>query len=406
MSIILKLIIICLALFIGYVIMINLNIKGSTILVIIIFFLFINFINQYTVTSKTIYFILSVLLYCIFIYLIYTYDYINITSSQTPWYIIGLIFSVFVLIGGVLFAEYRYISISIFILTGSILFLNYILKYFLNLFIYLSNPSNESTINKIGISAGVIIGIMILSAILYYFYSNKSLHDQLYYILNILKIGWEYLYNYIEDIMIYLEMQYEDTDGYELLGLLFIFILAIVLLFYKQLYHYFIYLNDGTYLIKHPIILSEETTLDYKPQFQYQYSISTWIWFNSTHSTNHTVPILNYGDCPLIEYNTDTNKMNIIFLNQNNVKTKIVSTKIKMQKWNHIVINNVGGTVDVFINGTLIKTVDNVVPINSVKNITVGSNGGISGGISNLMYFSTPLTIHQINEIYSYTPKY
>jgi hypothetical protein len=206
--------------------------------------------------------------------------------------------------------------------------------------------------------------------------------------------------------MVYLEIQYEDSDGYEILLLLFCMFLAIVLLFYKQLYHYFIYLNHGTYLIKSPIILSEETALDYKPQFQYQYAISAWVWFNSTHSTNKTVPILDYGECPLIEYNTETNKIDIMFLNQDKVKTKIVSSKVKMQKWNQIVINNVGGTIDVFINGTLIKTVDNVVPMNSVKNITVGSNGGISGGISNLMYFSTPLTIHQINEIYSYTPKY
>jgi hypothetical protein len=306
----------------------------------------------------------------------------------------------------VLFAEYRYISISIFILIGTVIFLNYFLKYLLNLFIYLSNPSNTSSIKTIGISSGVIIGIIILVAIFYYVYYKKSIYEQSINMIDILKIIWRYLYNYIENTLIYLENQYEDTDGYEILGLIFFLVLAVVLLFYKQLYYYFIHLNNGTYLIKHPIILSEETALDYKPQFQYQYAISTWIWFNSTHSTNHTVPILNYGDCPLIEYNTDTNKINIIFLNQNNVKTKIVSTTVKMQKWNHIVINNVGGTVDVFINGTLIKTVENIVPINSVKNITVGSNGGISGGISNLMYFSNPLTIHQINEIYSYTPKY
>lgn len=405
MSIALKLIIICVILFIGYVLMINLNIniKWSTILIIIVFSLFINYLNQYTANSRVIYFILSLLFYCIFIYLVYTNDYINVTSGQNPWYIIGLISSVFLFIGGVLFEQYRYFSISIFILIGIILFLNYFLKYLLNFFIYLSNPSNTSTIHKIVLAIVIILGIILLWFLGSYFYNTAS--TQLY-VLDFIKVWWGYIYNYIEDIIIYLEIQYEDIDGYEVLLLLFFTILLIGLLFYKQLYRSFIYWNDGTYLIKSPVILSEETALNYKPQFQYEYAISVWVWFNSTHSTNHTVPILDYGECPLIEYNTDTNKVNIIFLNQNKVKTKIVSSKVQMQKWNHIVINNVGGTVDVFMNGTLIKTVDNVVPINSVKNITVGSTGGISGGLSNLMYFDKPLTIHQINEIYSYTPKY
>ncbi len=407
MSIALKLIIICVSVFIGYVIMVNLNItiNWNTIAILVVFSIFINYLNQYITNSKIIYFVLALISYCVFIYLFYTNDYINVTSDETPWYIIGLISSVFLLIGGVLFAQYRYLSISVFILIGIVLFLNYFLKYILNFFIYLSNPSNTTTIHKIVLSVVIIIGIILLSGIAYYFYSTTESSDEPG-IVDKISLIWAQIYDYIEDIMIYLEIQYEDSDGYEILLLVFCTFLAIVLLFYKQLYHYFIYLNHGTYLIKNPIVLSEETALDYKPQFQYQYAISAWVWFNSTHSTNKTVPILDYGECPLIEYNTETNKIDIMFLNQDKVKTKIVSSKVKMQKWNQIVINNVGGTVDVFINGTLIKTVDNVVPMNSVKNITVGSNGGISGGITNLMYFSTPLTIHQINEIYSYTPKY
>jgi Concanavalin A-like lectin/glucanases superfamily len=410
MSIILKLIIICLILlfilYIGYTLIMNLDISvnWTTILVILMFCLFIKYINEYSVTSKTMYFILSILFYCIFIYLVYTNDYLNVTAGQAPWVIIAFISSVFILIGGGLFAEYKYLSIIIFMLIGIILFFYFILKYLIDFFIYLSDPSNTITIETVLKYIGISLLILVILGILYYVYSMKFTSNEAY--LNTLKLWWNYLYHFVWDIIVYLEILYEDTDGYEILALLFCTVITILLLFYKQLYRSFIRWNDGKYLITSPIILSEETTLNYKPQFQYQYAISAWIWFNSTHSTNHTVPILNYGDCPIIEYDTETNKINIIFLNQSKVKTKIVSTKVQMQKWNHVVINNVGGTVDVFINGTLIKTVENVVPIQSVKNITVGSNGGISGGLSNLMYFTTPLTIHQIHEIYSYTPKY
>ena len=402
MSNILKLIIIFLILFIVYNIKLYFNIKSATFFIIFIFYLFIGFYNKYITDFKTIYFILSVMLYALLMYLIYTNQYFNVTSSQTPWYIILLISSIFILIGSILFTQYKYFNISIFILIGFVIFMNYFFKYILDFFSYLSDPDNTT---KSYIILGC-IGFILLLGIIYYFKPSGFNGSTGSKYIEILKSLWFNITDYIEDIWIYLSIEYEDINGYELLTVITCLIILIFLLFYKQLYHYFIYLNKGTYLIRQPIILSEETTLDYTPQFQYEYALSTWIWFNSTHSTNRVVPILDYGECPLIQYDTETNKINVIFLNENKVKTKIVSSKVQLQKWNHIVINNVGGTVDVFINGTLIKTVNNIIPINSTKNIIIGSSNGISGGLSNLMYFNQPLTIHQIQEIYSYTPKY
>jgi hypothetical protein len=396
MSIFLKFIITIIVILVGYII--QLYVKGSTISIVIMFFLFINYYYNYLNHSNNIYLILAVIFYSILIYLIYSTDYFNVTAAQNPWYIILLILSVFLVIGTALFRKYSYIGLFIFILLGFVIFVNYFLKYILEFFIYLSDPdSSKSYFKYIFISIAVVIGL----GIVYYLYKNTSSN-----VVNILNIYWNYIDNFIRTIWIRTKIAYDNVDGYDIFIFLISLVVMILLLFYKPLYHYFIYLNKGKYLIQHPITLSEETTLDYKPEFQYQYSISLWVWFNEHQSMYHIVPILDYGGSPLIEYNIEKNKLDVIFINQNKLKEKIVSSKVQLQKWNHIVINNIGGTVDVFINGTLIKTVNNVIPFNSVKNITVGSSKGIRGGLTNLMYFSQPLTIHQINQIYSYTPKY
>jgi len=64
-------------------------------------------------------------------------------------------------------------------------------------------------------------------------------------------------------------------------------------------------------------------------------------------------------------------------------------------------INYSNGTLDVFINGNLVKSAIEVVPYMTLDNLVVGTDGGISGGICNLVYFKKPLNAVNISYLYN-----
>ena len=66
--------------------------------------------------------------------------------------------------------------------------------------------------------------------------------------------------------------------------------------------------------------------------------------------------------------------------------------KMKLQKWNNIVINYINGTLDVFLNGKLIGTYDGVIPYMTSDIVSIGDDNGLSGGLCNLVYFPTHIS--------------
>ena len=72
-----------------------------------------------------------------------------------------------------------------------------------------------------------------------------------------------------------------------------------------------------------------------------------------------------------------------------------------MQKWNHFVINYSGRYLDVFLNGELVKSNIKVVPHMNLDSLVTGTEGGIYGGLCNVVYYKKPLTITKIYYIYS-----
>jgi hypothetical protein len=73
---------------------------------------------------------------------------------------------------------------------------------------------------------------------------------------------------------------------------------------------------------------------------------------------------------------------------------------ILLQKWNNIIINYNGGTLDIFMNGKLIKSKINVVPYINDTALTIGKDDGVNGDICNLIYYKSPMSKSDIYRMY------
>ncbi len=221
------------------------------------------------------------------------------------------------------------------------------------------------------------------------------------------------------------------------------------------------YKQGGKQLINNPIstdVLTNVATyqkLNGSDKISYKYALSFWFYIDafppSTGSAYlKTVPILSYGDNPSVKYHGPSNSI-IITVKQNPGDADIVSsiqkleTNIKreniekwnsiqekiqsgiemvkslpigneddgngnriiykrsdilLQKWNNIVLNYNGGTLDVFYNGELVKSAIEVVPKINYDMLTIGAENGVNGNVANLMYFDHPLNYLTVNRLY------
>jgi hypothetical protein len=160
------------------------------------------------------------------------------------------------------------------------------------------------------------------------------------------------------------------------------------------------------------------------------YTYSFWIYINDYNK--------NYGEKKMILERSNTIKINgsdkplyypIIYLgeNQNDIhieitykkdsntynKHEIVINSIPLQKWNHIIMTKSGNTIDIYIDGKLVKTsimpkvalrpsADAPIIITGANETTSGanSNKGFSGYLSKVNYYSTPMNTREAYQLY------
>jgi hypothetical protein len=208
--------------------------------------------------------------------------------------------------------------------------------------------------------------------------------------------------------------------------------------------------------------IASYSTLNGTPNFNYTYAISFWFYIDSfppstNSSYSKSVSIMSYGDNLHVKYYSPTNTLYVTVKNdpanmsdanisnvqeqeksitvadmsnwatiQSSITAKIdkikglaiqpeldesndriiyKATDVLLQKWNNIVLNYSSGTLDVFYNGELVKSAINVVPNNKGTGanndmLSVGTANGISGSVSNLTFFKTPIDILTINKLY------
>ena len=211
-----------------------------------------------------------------------------------------------------------------------------------------------------------------------------------------------------------------------LLGVIALYIVYFYLFSYSRIYNN----QNGTVILKDPVKLNKLTALsDYLKlnkldenstetdksseqgsinKFNYHYGMSFWVYLDSVNESqiDKYLTILNYGDKPKVEYNPAKNIMHVtVASNADNINAepRIIYTlnNVLLQKWNNIIFNYIGGTVDVFYNGELVASALNVAPYMSYDGLVSGQDNGITGGICNVTYFIKSMTAKQIYYLYN-----
>ena len=186
-------------------------------------------------------------------------------------------------------------------------------------------------------------------------------------------------------------------------------------------------LQGGKQLVENPVYtnnlysLANYEELNGSDKFDYQYAISFWVYLdslgsNTSSSYNKYTSLLDFGGKPNVLYKADENTL-LITMDQEELpeksKNKLLefddngnriiykNKNMLLQKWNNIIINYNGGTLDVFLNGELVQSSIEVLPYMKLDMLTIGSDNGIHGGICNVIYFKNPLTMSNIYNIYN-----
>jgi len=290
-----------------------------------------------------------------------------------------------------------------------------------------NNNSSTSGITNIVLS---VILLLIVLLMIYKFitiklpygnYKKNSFLNLLYNIIFYIPCLFIDTYKYLYDS---LTGNKNTATKVEILTLIIIILSLICYILFPILFKK-IYLQGGNTLIDYPIYIDKLTTLgtyetlNKSSQYDYNYGISFWVFLDSMDAlaNNNYMSILNYGDIPNIQYNYSNNTLLITMkqkdVDKNTSSNKMVdfddkgnkiiykTNKILLQKWNNIIINYVGGTLDIFLNGELIKSAIEVAPYYTLDNLTVGENNGISGGMCNLIYFNKSLSASSIYYLYN-----
>jgi len=216
----------------------------------------------------------------------------------------------------------------------------------------------------------------------------------------------------------------DNKDKNHYFTILFIVILLYLLYFLIPPITNKFFLQGGKVLLKEPTITNQQLvlgnyeSLNKNGDIKYNFAISFWLFLNSfeqNSSGNKYTTIVNYARKPNIEYNAALNKLRItvrqaglkyetdnklINFTETGDRIIYISNKMPLQKWNNIIINFDGGTLDIFINGELVSSSNEVVPYYNLDNFVVGKTGGYIGSICNLIYFQKTLSKNNIYFLY------
>ena len=241
--------------------------------------------------------------------------------------------------------------------------------------------------------------LLLLYIIKDYHFTNKYLH--------LIKSVIYYIPCLIYDFIDWAKYQYSITTPTSLI-ILGIDIAVIIVngLWNKLKIFYQHNKNSDNILLEGPVYLNEKHNLgtfeDMKvamknKNYSYRYSLSFWIYINpqppsTSAAYSEYTTLFDYGGKPTLLYKADDNQLKIqVVLNDEDTKNIYLGNDMKLQKWNHFIINYDGGTLDIILNDKLISSSGSIAPYMTLDIVSVGHNHGINGGIRDVVYFRNPV---------------
>jgi hypothetical protein len=284
------------------------------------------------------------------------------------------------------------------------------------IFYLASYYTNFSAYFLFGINALIIIGIITMAVKYFGIHDGKHSDSPPTWTKLLVKLI-TYIPCLLLDLVDYLKYQYQITTKPIMIVFLVELLLVGLYLIYPWIVKQFLSHNSNQ-LINEPTVLNNETNLGsfsdvnyVDDKFQYNYAVSGWIYIDSfppetNSSYDEYTSLLNIGDKPNFLFNVTKNKLKIMLKTQDKNESILYETnEFRMQKWNHVIVNYDGATMDIFINNELVSSTPGTIPYNSNTMMTCGTSNGIYGGICNVNYYKEAISRAKINWLYTSVKK-
>jgi hypothetical protein len=150
-----------------------------------------------------------------------------------------------------------------------------------------------------------------------------------------------------------------------------------------------------------------------------EFTWSVWIFINNLqyledqykhifHKGNSNLEKtgLNFpNNAPGLYLAPNTNSLVVMMNTFNVINEEITIPDVPINKWFNVIIRCKNTTLDVYANGTIIRSINLVgVPKQNYGDVYVGMNGGFDGNVSNLWYYNYALGTAAIQKIVSDGP--
>jgi hypothetical protein len=122
--------------------------------------------------------------------------------------------------------------------------------------------------------------------------------------------------------------------------------------------------------------------------------------FSKGNNTLQENGLIYPNNAPGLYIAPNTNALVVMMNTFDVINEEILIPDIPLNKWVNVIIRCQNTTVDVYINGTIARSINLVgVPKQNYGNVYVAMNGGFSGNISNLWYYNYALGTTAIQKI-------